>query len=160
MSFKRELATFKYRFWDSKIYSAFRRLSKYINRILKRDVCVLCSEFLKRYRNDNRSAELNDPYYVYKDGFLEDYQSLMKRIMKVHFKLTGNTDVIISDAAYGNWEHFWETNEESIQPLEIVFENLCCDIGYCSDRFTWDRFLRINWAYQRVKRRLEDRDAN
>lgn len=138
----------------------FSNLHKRLKVLLKRDVCILCLEFLVKYKNEDRKPCSDAPYYIYKEGFLADYMKLMRRILKVEFGLSGSTDVLIADAAYGNWKNFWETHEESIESLETVFENLCCDISYCSDRFTWDRFLRINWAYQRVKRRLEDRDAN
>lgn len=157
MSIRRMIFQLECRFTCTKLYMKIENIKSIIKRKLGLDICYLCMVFLRDYRNPNFSVEELDsaPYYIYNDNFIDNYKKLMKRVLKVKFKIRGNLDNFIESAAYGNWEHFHETEEEKKESFEDVFEHLCHEIFYCSDRWSWDRIIRVNWLYQRAKDRLE-----
>lgn len=95
----------------------------------------------------------------YKDSYLgselfrSDYMRFAKTILRRVFKIRGRTDYLAESLGEGNWQHLWETEEEKQEDASEIFEYMTSDILYCSDRWSWDRFLRINWQFQRIKRR-------
>ena len=47
-----------------------------------------------------------------------------------------------------NWEHLHKTEEERNRTVEEWWSNFIWDVYYCSDRWTFDRLLRVQWAYR------------
>lgn len=146
-----------YRLGMSIKYAWKYKIVEGIMRFLRLDVCHLCYEMLDKYRSlipypdDPSEKHLG---YTYAEGFFDDYRKLMKRILRVGFKVRGNLDGVIDGVCYGNWERIWETDDDKAMPFEDLFNETCCEIAYCSDRMSWDRFMRINWRYQRLKDRM------
>ena len=157
MSIRRMIFHLECRFTCSKFYIKISKIKDFVKRKLGLDICYSCIVFLRDYKNPDFYMEENDsaPYYIYNDKFIDNYKRLMRRILIVKFKLYGDLDNFIERAAYGNWEHFHETKEEKEKSFEELFEHLCHEISYCSDRWSWDRVIRVNWLYQRLKDRME-----
>ena len=110
-----------------------------------KNVCQLCMDFCNKYEN-----------YSDMQLFIDEYKILMKKILKYNFKIPARcADEIICSLGQGNWEHLWETEEEQtiMTPIKIK-EYVLEEIFYCSDRWSWDRILRVNWAMIRLQRKI------
>jgi hypothetical protein len=84
---------------------------------------------------------------------------MMRTVLKSRFNMGGKAaKAFIKDACYCNWSRLHETNIERSVTAEAYAKELLDDVWYCSDRWSWDRVLRIQWLYQRILRRCEAAD--
>ena len=121
----------------------------------KRDLCGTCCDFYYQYHGSDLTSTTEDGKQLYLI-FEEDYKKLMLRVLEEEFSVVSAPAVdIIETLGSGNWDHLWETKKEEKESLSFILDDMLGDIFYCSDRWSWDRFLRINWAHQRLMRRFE-----
>ena len=119
----------------------------------KPDICDLCCKFYHDWNKVVLGSETKEGK-IQLANFLKAYESLMKQVLKETFKVTSTVAKdIINGLGQGNWEHLHETHNEEWETVRRIQENLIYDIFYCSDRWSWDRVLRVNWQYHRLKRR-------
>lgn len=87
------------------------------------------------------------------------YPKMMRKVLKERFGMPKEAAKrFIAEACEGNWERLHETGVEKDVEAESYADMLIGDVWYCSDRWSWDRVLRIQWAYRRLVdkcRRLE-----
>lgn len=53
-----------------------------------------------------------------------------------------------SIGVYDNWDHLHENDAERRQSVSEWREMLTYDLRYCSDRWTFDRLLRVQWTFR------------
>jgi len=81
----------------------------------------------------------------------DDYPELMKRVLTDKFKLSeAAVTSFIMDACFGNWEKLHSTTIEKSADARAYADEIVGDVWYSSDRWSWDRVLRIQWMYQRL----------
>lgn len=84
------------------------------------------------------------------------YPQLFEAICRYNFKLPKRIiKSMFTDLCYGNWKRLWETEEEHKKTVSDLCEDLRCEVGYCSDRMSWDRLIRIHWIWQCIQLRLD-----
>lgn len=119
----------------------------------KYDVCERCCDFYHTYHEANIDPKTEDGKLL-APVFLKEYEELMVHVLEEEFEISGEpAERIVETLGYGNWERLWETDEEAAKPIDELKEDFIGDIFYCSDRWTWDRVLRVNWLYQVLKKR-------
>lgn len=112
------------------------------------DVCDYCCEWV----SDHRGAE---PAIV-----MEDYPKMMRKVLRHEFGLSKNAaKEFVDTACEGNWLKLHETDVERETSSEVYAKMILGDIHYCSDRWGWDRILRIQWLYRRLVRACRIDDA-
>ena len=90
----------------------------------------------------------------------DDYPKMMRRVLTVWFLMSKDAaKSFIDGACVGNWERLHLTSVEKVLDADVFADELLDDLWYSSDRWSWDRVLRIQWLYQRVIERCcyEDR---
>lgn len=105
------------------------------------------------FRQLQEKFEKNPESYLSGEEFREDYMCFARSLLRHGFKIKGHTNWLVENLGEGNWQHLWETEEEKQEDTAKIFDDMTSDMLYCSDRWSWDRFLRINWQFQRIKRR-------
>lgn len=86
----------------------------------------------------------------------DGYPRMMRTVLKTQFHMGKRASrEFIEDACCGNWLKLHETDVERETDAEAYARMLLHDVWYCSDRWSWDRVLRIQWLYQRVRYRVE-----
>lgn len=105
------------------------------------------------YKMTSAFVQMCDQNTAWSDKLDAHYRQLMKLVLARWLGVHGDLEGFIGNACYGNWEHLWETDEEKSDTVEEMIESLAGEILYCSDRWTWDRVLRTNWIYLRIKYR-------
>ena len=108
----------------------------------------------KVYRAVGRFVELSLNKVEWSDELEDAYVGLMKLVLRRWLNIRGDLAYIIYDACWGNWERLRETQDEKRMTMAMLIETLANDIEYCSDRWSWDRFLRNNYLYHRIKHRM------
>ena len=109
---------------------------------------------------------MNDFYYKYRDIreysediplMLNEWRNIMvPAICKYNFHVKKKQALHIADTlGYGNWTHLWENESEKKESIEDIAATMVGDLFFSSDRFTWDRLLRINWNYLRLMDRID-----
>lgn len=58
-----------------------------------------------------------------------------------------------------NWEHFHPTDNEDRMSSSECREHFLGDVHYCSDRWSFDRLLRVQWMYRHWDNRLGDEEV-
>lgn len=118
----------------------------------KIDVCDLCCDFYNKFDINDMSDS------VYKK-IIKEYKPLMITVLRQEFEVSKKAaDRIVDTLGYGNWEHLWETEKEKAETPFEISRALLGDIFYCSDRWTWDRVIRVNWMYLRLKAAVEKKE--
>ena len=113
--------------------------------MFKVDVCKKCMEFCKRNEDNNTANEV----------LISDYRKLMTSVLKNEFHISKKASKSVIDSlGYGNWKHLWMTDEEKSKSIEEIKDTLIGEIFYCSDRWSWDRVLRVNWVFLRLLEKL------
>ena len=88
------------------------------------------------------------------------YPRMMRKVLKHRFGIKGKAaDRFIREACEGNWSKLYETEMESSAEAEDFAYKLRWDVFYCSDRWSRDRVLRIQWLYRLIVRRCERWEA-
>lgn len=97
-----------------------------------------------------------------------DYTKAMKFVLRNKFKLHGGEKDILDECCcvtnHNGWERFVENTEERRATIEDIIEELISQIFWSefskgSDTgygMTWDGFLKCQWLYQRIKKRMAD----
>lgn len=104
------------------------------------DLCDLCCDWV----GTNKGA----PASV----VASNYPELMEQVL-IHFTkmdVTG-ADEFIQYACFGNWERMHVTRIEETLDANAWAKILVDEIFYCSDRWSWDRIIRVQWIYQRLR---------
>ena len=103
------------------------------------DVCEACCKWVHK-------CEGKSPAYV-----RDTYPKMMRVVLKEKFGMPKKAaSVFIAEACNGNWERLHETNIEEKVDAATYADYLVNDVWYCSDRWSWDRVIRVQWAYQRL----------
>lgn len=103
------------------------------------DVCDYCCEWV----GDHRGAE---PTSV-----MEDYPKMMRKVLRHEFGLSKSAaKEFVDTACEGNWLKLHETDVEKDADSELYARMILDDVHYCSDRWGYDRVLRIQWLYRRL----------
>lgn len=109
----------------------------------KFDVCEYCCKWF-------REVDGKSPIAV-KDA----YPKMMCKVLKEEFGIPNEAArSFVENACYGNWERLHLTAIEKEIMAKDVAETLTWDVFYCSDRWSWDRVLRIQWLYQVLKEKV------
>ena len=125
-------------------------MAKKKNDIPTDDVYVLLSDYVCAWVNSYTDSV--DPFAV-RDG----YPRMMHHVLEVAFEMDkAAAKMFVHQACLGNWERLHETRIEQYATAKDYAKALLNDIFYCSDRWTWDRVLRIQWLYQRLKHRVDN----
>lgn len=115
---------------------------------MSKDVCSHCCKWASEHEDANPLA------------VRDDYPSMMRVVLRHKFGMTkGAANEFIESACEGNWAKIYETDVERSTDAEDYAEMICGDVFYCSDRWSWDRVLRIQWLYRRLVdrcRRIEE----
>ena len=81
----------------------------------------------------------------------DDYPKMMRRVLTVWFLMPKDAAKdFIKGACIGNWERLHMTSIENRISAEWFADELLDDLWYSSDRWSWDRVLRIQWLYRRL----------
>lgn len=103
------------------------------------DLCDFCCKWANEHC-DKTDKEIRD-----------DYPEMMRAVLMKRFFLSEDAaDAFVADACFGNWERLHETGIEKSIGASYYAARLLDDVLYCSDRWSWDRVLRIQWLYQRM----------
>ena len=110
------------------------------------DVCERCCEFV----NDNKGKSPASVRHA--------YPRMMRFVLKHWFGMPGKVaDGFIEEACSGNWLKMHETDMERAATAEEYARELRGDVFYCSDRWSWDRVMRVQWLYMRLRDRCDRR---
>lgn len=106
----------------------------------KKDTCAICCEWVS-------SCEGKSPRHV-----CDTYPKMMRKVLKAEFGMPKKAaEHFIEYACYGNWTRLHLTDAERQLKAKDYAELLIGDVWYCSDRWSWDRVLRIQWLYMRLR---------
>lgn len=84
------------------------------------------------------------------------YPKMMRKVLKERFGMGRDVaEQFIEEACYGNWLKMHMTDVERHVGAEVYAEMLRDDVWYCSDRWSWDRVIRVQWLYRRLKDKCE-----
>ena len=87
------------------------------------------------------------------------YPRMMRKVLRHHCGMGKEAaSLFIEDACCGNWLKLHETDVERNASAGAYAEMLVGDVWYCSDRWSWDRVLRIQWLYRRLCNRCREVD--
>lgn len=110
----------------------------------KLDICGYCCEWVSYHRGA-------DPAEV-----MRDYPKMMRKVLRHKFGLSkGAAKEFIKYACEGNWLKLHETDVEDAADSDMYAQRILDDVHYCSDRWSWDRVLRIQWLYRRLVRKCQ-----
>ena len=111
------------------------------------DLCGYCCAWV--HENRGKSPE----------SVVRSYPKMMRKVLVKNFGLSKKVaDDFIDCMCRCNWNRLHETNIEKRASAATFANELLDDVFYCSDRWSWDRVLRIQWLYQRMRDRVEDVD--
>ena len=84
---------------------------------------------------------------------------MMKKVLRHTFCLSKRAaKSFVNDACAGNWQRMHETHIEANVDADVYAKELLGDVFYCSDRWSWDRVIRVQWLYQRIVERLRSKE--
>lgn len=108
------------------------------------DVCEKCCEWV-------HDCEDKSPLSV-----ADSYPNMMCYVLKHKFLMTkSSAKEFVSEACYGNWERLHETSAEKVLDAGQYASVLRDEVWYCSDRWSWDRVIRVQWLYKRLLERVQ-----
>lgn len=88
------------------------------------------------------------------------YPAMMRKVLKHEFGIKRKAaDRLIREACEGNWRKLHETDVERNADAGQFADMLRWDVLYSSDRWSFDRVLRIQWLYRRLVSRCERWEA-
>lgn len=106
------------------------------------DICGYCFNWVSDHRGEEPSVIMND------------YPSMMRKVLRHEFGLSKSAaKEFVDTACEGNWLKLHDTDVEEHVDADVYSEMILNDVHYCSDRWGWDRVLRIQWLYRRLVRR-------
>lgn len=108
------------------------------------DLCAYCCEWA-------HGLEGKSPLSV-KDA----YPKMMRKVLMRRFGMPkAAAKQFVWQACCGNWLKLHETDMERHAGAEDYADALVWDVYYCSDRWSWDRVMRVQWLYMRLRDRCE-----
>lgn len=112
---------------------------------------IRCKNSSKAYYNlINKFAHLETS-----EETIAMYPEVFRAMCSYNFKLNKQTiDDMFESLAYGNWNRFWETDEDKKKNIDELCEELRSEVFYISDRMSWDRLIRTHWIWQRIMDRM------
>lgn len=121
-----------------------------------------------KMREEKYYAIINDFYHKYSElekdidtmkAIAEEYrETVCPALCKFNFRLNRKQALWLCDTlGQGNWKKMWLTDEDNAESDSEVCRQLIGDVFYCCDRMSWDRLTRINWQYQRLLKRIEQK---
>lgn len=112
------------------------------------DVCRWCCEW-------HSEMEGKSPFVV-----RDAYPRMMRKVLRHEFHMSKRAAKdFVEDACQGNWERLHETGTERRVIAEEFAAELLSEVWYCSDRWSWDRVLRVQWLYKRLEDRCYHMEA-
>ena len=109
------------------------------------DLCEYCCAWVSDMR-EKSPATVRDAY-----------PRMMRTVLKAGFHMGKRASRgFIEDACCGNWLKLHETDVEREADAEAYMRMLIRDVWYCSDRWSWDRVLRVQWLYRRLRDRCRE----
>ena len=113
----------------------------------KFDVCEYCCGWV----SDHTGAE---PAIV-----MEDYPRMMRKVLRHEFGLSKSAaKEFVDTACEGNWLKLHMTDVEEYVGSDSYSQMILNEVHYCSDRWSYDRVMRVQWLYRRLVRacRIDD----
>lgn len=81
----------------------------------------------------------------------DTYPRMMRKVLGHEFHMGKKAaKEFIQYACDCNWDRIHETGAEGMLKAEDYAEFLVDEVWYFSDRWSWDRVLRAQWAYKRL----------
>lgn len=107
------------------------------------EVCDMCCRWVEDMRGQDAGS------------VAATYPGVMRRVLVNVFGMSVSCSAdFVKNACFGNWERFHETDHDRELKAKDFASMLLDDMFYCSDRWSWDRVIRIQWLYQMTVRRL------
>lgn len=110
------------------------------------DLCDLCGKWVADHRGSTP------------EQLCADYPQMMGAVL-THFGVA-KPDSFIAEACDGNWKRLHETDTERCIGTHEYAQRLLDEACYCSDRWSWDRILRVQWLYMRLRKRCKPADES
>ena len=83
------------------------------------------------------------------------YPKMMRKVLRREFGMTKDgADLFLGSCCEGNWDRLHETGPEGSLTAAQYADDLLGLVEYASDRLSWDRVLRIQWLYMRLRDRV------
>lgn len=87
----------------------------------------------------------------------DTYPKMMRKVLTGLFGMSKKAaKEFVRTACDSNWDRLHESRAEKELGAEQYADMLMGDVFYCSDRWMWDRVLRCQWLYQRIRDRVRD----
>ena len=103
------------------------------------DACDYCCKWVARHKG-------TEPAEV-----MEDYPKMMCKVLRHKFGLSKSAaKVFVRTACEGNWLKLHETDVEKHVGSDVYADMILAEVRYCSDRWSYDRVLRVQWLYMRL----------
>ena len=83
------------------------------------------------------------------------YPRMMRKVLRHEFGMSKEgADLFLDSCCQGNWDRMHETGPEKALTAGQYADELLGLVTYASDRLCWDRVLRIQWLYMRLRDRV------
>ena len=110
----------------------------------KVDICEVCCTWVRENRDTSPAT------------IASTYPKMMQAVLMEKFHMSKKAaKCFVREACSGNWDKIHETRLEKELDAETLADALVSDVWYCSDRWSWDRVMRVQWLYMRVNDRCE-----
>ena len=80
----------------------------------------------------------------------DEYPEMMRKVLESFLIGSEAADEFIKCACAGNWERMHLTSLEMWINADTFANVLLDEVWYCSDRWSWDRVIRVQWLYRRL----------
>lgn len=82
----------------------------------------------------------------------DTYPKMMRKVLRHLFHMPKRAaNEFIENACSGNWKRMHLTGAEAYLSPAQWSEHLINEVRYFSDRWSWDRVIRAQWIYQRLR---------
>lgn len=103
------------------------------------DACDYCCKWVAKHKG-------TEPAEV-----MADYPKMMCKVLRHKFGLSKSAaKVFVRTACEGNWLKLHETDVEKHVGSDVYADMILAEVRYCSDRWSYDRVLRVQWLYMRL----------
>lgn len=103
------------------------------------DVCDFCCKWYNDHVNSSPAT------------IAESYVEMIIVVLKEKFGIDKKAaKQFVEDACCGNWDRLHLTKAEHTIDAQMWADMLLSEVWYSSDRWSWDRLLRIQWLYRRL----------
>lgn len=132
---------------DYRELEAYRKLGK------PEELTKRCKETIS---HDRYYRFINEFFHLESsDEVINTYPKVFSYFCIYNFALDDITiNSLFVGLAQGNWNRFWETDEDKKKNIDELCEELRSEVFYISDRMSWDRLIRTHWIWQRIMDRM------